>query len=48
VAVGEEIEQLLQAVESAATRSALRDEPDRDFIGSLVAQIYRVSMLNAG
>jgi RNA repair pathway DNA polymerase beta family len=47
-AVGEEIERLLEAVEGAATRSALRDEPDQDFIDDLVARAYRASVLGAG
>jgi hypothetical protein len=47
-AVGEEIEWLLEAVEGAATRSALRDEPDQDFIDDLVARTYRASVLEAG
>ena len=47
-AVGEEIEQLLEAVEGAAVRSALRDEPDRDLIDDLVARTYRTSVLEAG
>ena len=46
-AVGEEIEQLLEAVEGAAVRSALRDEPDRDLIDDLVARAYRTSVLEA-
>jgi hypothetical protein len=45
-AVGEEIERLLEAVEGAAARSTLRDEPDRDFIDDLVARAYRASVLN--
>ena len=48
MAVGEEIERLLAAVESAATRSALRDEPDQDFIDDLVARAYRASVAEAG
>ena len=47
-AVGEEIERLLEAVEGAATHSALRDEPDQDFIDDLVARTYRASVLEAG
>jgi hypothetical protein len=47
-AVGEEIERLLEAVESAAARSLLRDEPDQDFIDDLVARTYRASVLAAG
>ena len=47
-AVGEEIERLLEAVEDAAVRSALRDEPDRDLIDDLVARAYRTSVLEAG
>ena len=47
-AVGEEIERLLEAVEDAAVRSALRDEPDRDLIDDLVAEAYRTSVLEAG
>lgn len=44
-AVGEEIERLLVAVESAAMRSTLRDEPDQAFIDDLVARTYRASVL---
>jgi hypothetical protein len=47
-AVSEEIERLLEAVESAATRSVLRDEPDHDFMDDLVARAYRASILDAG
>jgi len=47
-AVAEEIERLLEAVEVAATRSTLRDEPDQDFIDDLVARTYRASVLEAG
>lgn len=47
-AVGEKIERLLVAVEGAAARSALRDEPDQDFIDDLVARTYRASVLEAG
>ena len=47
-AVGEEIERLLEAVEGAATRSTLRDEPDQDFIDDLVARTHRASVLEAG
>ena len=46
--VGEEIERLVAAVEVAAVHSALRDEPDRDFIDGLVARTYRAAVLEAG
>jgi hypothetical protein len=46
-AVGEEIERLVDAVETAANRSALREEPDQDFIDDLVARAYRTSVLEA-
>lgn len=47
-AVGEEIEQLLEAVEAAAMCSALPDTPDRGFIDDLVARAYRASVLASG
>jgi hypothetical protein len=47
-AVAEEIEWLLEAVEVAATRSTLREEPDQKFIDDLVARTYRASVLEAG
>jgi hypothetical protein len=45
--VGEEIERLVDAVEAAARRSALRDEPDREFIDGLVTRAYRAAVLEA-
>jgi predicted nucleotidyltransferase len=47
VAVSEEIEWLLVTVETAAVRSTLPDEPDRDFIDDLVARIHRASVLES-
>jgi hypothetical protein len=47
-AVAEEIEGLLEAVEGAALRSTLREEPDRDFIDGLVARAYRAAVLEDG
>src|SRR5262249_13210957 len=44
---GEEIERLLEAVEAAAVRSPLPDEPDWDFMDDLVARTYRASVLDA-
>lgn len=40
-AVAEEIEELLVKVESAAEKSTLRENPDREFIDDLVAEIYQ-------
>jgi hypothetical protein len=45
--VAEEIERLLEAVDAAALRSALRDEPDRGFIDDLVTRAYRTAVLEA-
>lgn len=39
-AVAEEIERLLEEVEREATRSSLRDEPDRAWINSFVADVH--------
>jgi len=47
-AVAADIEGLLEAVEGAALRSTLRDEPDQDFVDDLVARAYRAAVLNAG
>lgn len=45
--VGEEIDRLLEAVESAALRSRLRDDPDRDLIDGLVTRAYRTAVQEA-
>jgi hypothetical protein len=45
--VGEEIERLLEAVEAATSRSALRDEPDQGFIDDLVTRAYRTAVMEA-
>lgn len=47
LAARDEIEQLLEAVESAALRSRLRDEPDRDFIDDPVTRAYRAAVQGA-
>jgi hypothetical protein len=44
-AVAETIDQLLVAVEFAATSSALPEEPDREFIDDLVVRTYRTKVL---
>jgi hypothetical protein len=45
--VGEEIERLLEAVEAAASRSTLRNEPDWGYIDDLVTRTYRAAVLEA-
>jgi predicted nucleotidyltransferase len=48
VAVAETIDQLLVAVEVAASTSSLREEPDQAFIDDLVANAYRGQIVGAG
>jgi RNA repair pathway DNA polymerase beta family len=47
-AVAATIERLLVAVESAAATSALRNEPDQDFIDDFIVRAYRSKILEAG